>query len=407
MSFLGKHVLSIVKILLAVGLVAFVLTKVDFADRLIVHEKKADAWVFSHEHTGRIEGDWKTKTVSFTSDDGKVFVVEPGERDGRKHELRPGITTVCKNMQVPIFLLGALCFFVVAAFSAARWCWLLHCNDLAVSFLQAFRLTWIGVFFNNVVPGLTGGDVVKAIYVARITGKKTRPILSVLVDRVLGLIALAILAAIAVSFNFANFRTLGWTIYVGLGLLLGGTICFFSRRVRRKLRLDTLLSKLPAAAMLKQIEQAIYFYKSHMKGLCLWLFLSILNHIVGVIGVYLIGEALGLDLSLGAYLVLIPVINIASAVPIAPAGWGVGEYLYQKLFTDYCLGLQIVHPQTTLMPTLALVLSIIYRLHIMLWSLLGAVFLIFEKSRPTTARVSEGERESAREREETIGEPVV
>ena len=43
----------------------------------------------------------------------------------------------------------------------------LRAIGVRLSFWNAHRLTFIGFFFNNVVPGATGGDVVKAVYVAR------------------------------------------------------------------------------------------------------------------------------------------------------------------------------------------------------------------------------------------------
>ncbi len=382
-----KHIVNVLKILVAVVLVWFVLSKVELQDRYATKIARGETWVQTGDFTGRILTPWKAESVQFQKEGSEqVETLVPIHDEERILEIRPGLLTVVKDLDVGIFLLGALCFLFVACFSALRWWWLLHVNDLNVSTGMAIRLTWIGIFFSNVVPGITGGDVIKAFYVARLTGHRTRSIVSVIVDRILGLIALALLAAVVVIFNFADFREIGYAIYAGLIALMLGTTCMFSRRIRSMLKLDALLEKLPLSGLLKKIDQAIYFYRGHLKGIFLWLLASSLNHLLAVLGVWLIGTSLGLKLPLVGYLVLVPVINIASAVPIAPAGWGVGEYLFQKFFTDYAI--RIGSAQATIMPTLALTLSLVYRLHLMLWSLLGAVFLAFQKSRPTEAQVT-------------------
>lgn len=377
-----KHIINLLKVLVAVALVWFVLSKVELRDQYVTKVQQGGEWVQTGSQTGSILGDWQAKQVRFQAEGSQEI---QALRPNPELEIRPGLLTVAKGLDVGIFLLGALCFLFVASFSSVRWWWLLHVNGLDVSVGKAFRLTWIGIFFSNVVPGLTGGDLIKAFYVARMTGHKTASIVSVIVDRVLGLIALAILAAVVVLFEFNDFQQIGYAIYLGLVALLLGATCAFSRRIRGFLRLDRILEKLPLSSLLKKIDQAVYFYRGHLKGILLWLVASSCNHLVAVVGVSLIGLSLGLEVPLTGYLVLVPVINIVSAVPIAPAGWGVGEYLFQKLFTDYALRVGLT--QAPIMPTLALTLSLVYRLHLMLWSLLGAVFLAFEKARPTEAQV--------------------
>ena len=84
--------------------------------------------------------------------------------------------------------------------AAARWWWLLRVNGLDVSLGETIRLTWIGVFFNNVMPGQTGGDAVKAVYIVRRCPDGRIPaLMSVIVDRILGLGSLALLGAIWAS----------------------------------------------------------------------------------------------------------------------------------------------------------------------------------------------------------------
>ena len=51
-------------------------------------------------------------------------------------------------------------------FAAIRWNLLLRAQGIVYSFREVFSLGMIGFFFNQFVPGSTGGDLVKAYYVS-------------------------------------------------------------------------------------------------------------------------------------------------------------------------------------------------------------------------------------------------
>jgi hypothetical protein len=55
----------------------------------------------------------------------------------------------------------------VPLIGSVRWLMLMRCQGFDVSFARALHLTLVGVFFNCVGMGHTGGDVIKAYYAAR------------------------------------------------------------------------------------------------------------------------------------------------------------------------------------------------------------------------------------------------
>ena len=61
-------------------------------------------------------------------------------------------------------------------------------------------LGFIGMVFNLVIPGAVGGDLIKAAYLVRMRIRKTQAIASMVIDRIVGLLGLFILAAIAGGF---------------------------------------------------------------------------------------------------------------------------------------------------------------------------------------------------------------
>ncbi len=363
---------------------------------------------------GQIESGWDADEVLWRNrDDPEPVTVQIGPQDdGSEIQVAPGLVTYWRQMDVLYFVLGALCYFLTVGFSATRWWWLMRVNGLGIRLMQAQRFTWIGIFFNNVVPGQTGGDLIKALYIVKSCPSQRLPALvSVVVDRIIGLASLALLGALVVIFAYERFQTLALGIWgVLLAVVLLGTVAF-SRRIRRVVRLADLLDKLPAkiSYSLKQIDQAIYFYRSHSKGILLWLLAGMGNHGISVLSVVLMGQALGVGMPAAEYFVLIPVINIVSALPLGPNGWGVGEALYGQLFSQYgAAHLSGVPDAARIMATRGVALSVLYRLHLTCWSLLGGIAVLLEKDRVTRADVEREvaleEREAAQEEREAAQE---
>ena len=89
--------------------------------------------------------------------------------------------------------------------------------------------------------------------------------------------------------------------------------------------------------------------------------------------VYFLGGALGVTrdlVSMGDYLVLVPVANIVAAVPLAPGGWGLGELVYRELFG--MIGVSAA---------LGVAVSVTFRLRQLFMGLLGSPFLLMPASR--------------------------
>ena len=89
---------------------------------------------------------------------------------------------------------------LVELIGGIRWQYLLYVQDIRLPWWRVLALMIIGVFFNVVAPGGTGGDLVKTFYLMKETpGKRTLALLSVIMDRILGLLSVVILAAIFIT----------------------------------------------------------------------------------------------------------------------------------------------------------------------------------------------------------------
>lgn len=398
-----QHLVTLVKLALVAALMVWVFRGIDFVDHLrwrIGDDPKVIA-----EQEIDIVGSWKQEPVVYTlpGESMQRTATRGPAGDGRTLAVEPGFLTYWHNLDPWLFVLGALCYFLTALIAGARWWWLLKVNGTDVSLPETLRFTWIGIFFNNVVPGATGGDVVKALYIMkRCPGHRVQVLMSVVVDRVLGLGSLALLGAVVVLFALDRYAEIAigiWGVILGVGLL--GLVAF-SRRLRQLVRLKTLLDRLPPKLghLLKKVDHAVFVYRDHKTVIVASLLAGVGNHVLAVLSVVCMGNSLDIGMPSLEYFVLIPVINIVTAVPIAPNGWGIGESLYSYFFGQYGGGfIRDVPPAVgcQTMGTRGLALSILYRLHVTLWSLFGGVLTLFEKDKVTKADI---DREVAQEAEE-------
>ena len=87
----------------------------------------------------------------------------------------------------PIFFILAICGFAVNyVLNFLRWDILLKGAGIKIKFSENIRLSMIGQFFSIFMPGAVGGDLIKAVYVAKqYPNHRTKGVASILLDRVL------------------------------------------------------------------------------------------------------------------------------------------------------------------------------------------------------------------------------
>ncbi|KPK83898.1 MAG: hypothetical protein AMJ81_07095, partial [Phycisphaerae bacterium SM23_33] len=191
-----------------------------------------------------------------------------------------GNQVLCRGLRSTItsangyFLAAAFVLFVIPMLMlAVRWWYLLRILDIRLSFREAVRLTFLGTFFNFVIPGMVSGDVVKAYYVFKHTDRKAAALLSVFVDRVVGLLEFAVLPALVMAYMYAAGANTDRLLLpaVVVAVVLAGVVLslavLLSRPLRRALRLNRILSRLPWQPHLAVAAEAAELYRRRLTGL--------------------------------------------------------------------------------------------------------------------------------------------
>ncbi len=309
-------------------------------------------------------------------------------RDPRTGNLkvREGLLRVLGRVDLRLVVVLTLSFGVTYLLVATRWRLLLRAQGMEFSLGEVLRLIFIGMLFNQMMLGTLGGDVVKAYYVTRRARQKTAAVLTVFLDRVLGLLGLMTLCVLGTLTNLRDpeFRHLFVLLTAALLVVVVGGLVLMSRRLRRLLRVGSVVRRLPFGETLAELDRALLIYRHHKGAVAVGWLLSIGVHVSVVVVNWLLGWHLGLQAQPSHYFSLIPVALAVAALPISIAGWGVGEWAYAMLFSR-------LDPSNW---TKAMALSVLFRLSTaVVWSLLGAVFLI-RGERPSRAEL---EQEAAEE----------
>lgn len=244
---------------------------------------------------------------------------------------------------------------------AVRWRLLLGVQGIHITFLESLRLTYIGWFFNNWMPGGMGGDLVKAWYIARRTHQKAEAVTVVFLDRLIGMVSLAVLGAAAVLATLGDERVRAARIILAafLGLAAAGGWIFYSRRLRRLVRLDRWLARLPVGHVVARVDQALFIYRHHKGTVALSVVYSWAAQAASVFAIYFLATGLGSAGRLVQFFVNVPIIFIGWSLIPVPGGFGVAEGLAQQLFTASVLGVRTAAEAATLALTMILAFRVV------------------------------------------------
>jgi uncharacterized protein (TIRG00374 family) len=278
-----------------------------------------------------------------------------------------GLQSLVTRANPGLLWAALLVFPITFLITSYRWHELLKALDIHIGQGKAFVINMVGCFYNTFLPGSTGGDAFKAYYASKQTTHRTRAVMSVLVDRAVGLLALIMVGGVTAAFQ--------WQIpecrKVSIGALLIcicaaiGFALFYNPTLHRISGLDFLLKKLP---MQKQVRGAVDTMRLYGKrpGLALWtLVISFPVHGAVVSSAMFAGLAFGLPLHCAYYWVAVPVIVLAGALPLSPQGAGIME------------GFAVLLTRTqgvTVSQAFALTMSI--RMVQILWNLTGGLFVL-------------------------------
>ena len=202
------------------------------------------------------------------------------------------------------------------------------------------RIFFVSSFVSNFVPSVAA-DMYRAYALARQDVRLAESTASVLMDRVLGVLSMAIVGAIALAFMPVQGASRGIAISLAAAFAAcaaAGLVVFSERIAATLLRVASAFPSSGVRRMAASLTDAVRRYAHHRDAMARVLVMSIAVQAIRILQAWCLGEALGIALPLTAYFAIMPVILLIMQVPITINGLGTTQVAFVTLFAASGVG---------------------------------------------------------------------
>jgi uncharacterized protein (TIRG00374 family) len=259
----------------------------------------------------------------------------------------PGLVDIFSRPMNPWpFALACVIWIIALFITFARWYLLVRAQDLPFTLWNAVRLGLVSYYFNSILPGSVGGDILKAVAVAREQDRRAVAVATILIDRVIGLWALAWLVALAgcIFWSLGNPYLLGndamkMIVRVTTAIVIGSGMVWLLMGLfsdTRSAAVAARLDRIPRAGhTLAEFWRAGWMYRRKGSAVGVALVMSLVGHMGWVMCFHLcVSSFPDLDSATFAeHLLIVPVGMTAQALFPLPGGIGGGEAAFGWLYT--------------------------------------------------------------------------
>jgi uncharacterized membrane protein YbhN (UPF0104 family) len=223
----------------------------------------------------------------------------------------------------PALSLGLLfVYLVLHLLGVVKWRLLIKLAGAEISFSQAVRCYYGGLFANNFLPSLVGGDLVRAGMAFLVSRSRAAVVLGSLIDRMMDVIGLASVAAIGALLLPRSLDPQHRKIFWAVGGLLAvagaagaGTVLMLPAR------------KFPVKVrrIMVKVRRGVRSVYRHPGRVLQCLFLGVILQLCQVVINAWLGVASGLNVAFGVWLFAWPLAKLSALLPLTQGGVGVRE----------------------------------------------------------------------------------
>jgi|GEM_PF-465811 uncharacterized protein (TIRG00374 family) len=264
---------------------------------------------------------------------------------------------------------------------ALRWNCLLRVQGIVLPYPKTAAFTLIGVFFSQFLPASTGGDVIKIFYILKeAPDRKARATLSIILDRVLGLLAVLLLTLLLVPFEYQRISEHAETRFfiLGLGLLVAAIFCgllvlWFIPPSILPAQCHRLWEKIPRRDVLLSLYEGFQAHRQSPR----YALIAVITAFIAVVPVlstgYFFARSLNLDVHYPQMMIIFSIVICSMSLPISFGGHGLREGAFALLFALFNItreGIPVGEETALACSTIFLAMSVI-------WSLVGGLVYLF------------------------------
>ncbi len=296
------------------------------------------------------------------------------------------------RLSIPALFTAVLLFMLAPVCIAIRWDSLLRVQKLDIPLSASIKITFVGLFYNNILLSSVGGDLLRIWYITKHTHRKFEAGLSVLVDRLLGLTTMVIIATSFYWFfpvqgdaenqsadNLSLFGLLLSHRWIILAVVVSSAVAFMVawRHPATRMKISRLGDFL--RARISRLTRAVKLYLSRPGTLVAAVCLTVVAQSLSIIGFWLVGRSLGIGADIKYYFIFFPIAWVIGALPISPGGAGIIEGGLVLLFNR----LPGVDPGAVL------ALAMLYRPVLLLSSLPGLIIQLTGAHLPSVSQMAD------------------
>lgn len=236
-----------------------------------------------------------------------------------------------------VLFFGVFCYVFINILSAYRLKTVLLMQNISISVMNAWKLNYLGYFFNLFMPSSIGGDIGKAYYIFKYSNKKGESFIGVFVDRIIGLFSVCFLCVLTLPFIYTQINNPLIPVIVCIFTLL--VILIILLLTNKKLALLLQHMRYPIipdkiSSIVNKLFSLIFQCRNHPTIAFRAFSLSLVFQILSILSIYIVSQSINSDLTFMHFLLLMPLVYIFSMIP-SINGIGVREGALIYFFTTY------------------------------------------------------------------------
>ncbi len=222
-------------------------------------------------------------------------------------------------------LLAGVLLFLQYVLCAFRWRQVLAAMGALLPWLTLLRVFVIGAFFNHTLPSSVGGDAVRVVMTRHAGLRWGAAFNGVMLERVAIVAAIPLVVLVVQPWFLPKLNgTMGTWMLAGIAVLTVGAIAGIG--------VLTLLEHLPSSirrwrvvagiAALGGDARRVFLDWRNGPAIFAW---SMAGHVNIAIIVFVLGRGMDLDVTVVDCVVLVPLVLLATTIPLSIGGWGIRE----------------------------------------------------------------------------------
>jgi uncharacterized protein (TIRG00374 family) len=280
------------------------------------------------------------------------------------------IALMIGEINLKYVIVAAIIYWVAQIIGSLRCFYIARVLGKTLPLFISLKAHFIGLWFNQIMPTSLGGDLIKVAILKKSIGL-TVAIKAAILDRFSGLFVLMLSIGILLPVYDQIIPTDKRNLLEGLRVISLGFVFSVITFVWLSGKLSGNFKKYFFISQITQFVSNIALFK---KGKSLWeqAWTSTAVHFSGVASYILLSVALGYEVNILTYMLIVPLVFLVALLPISFAGWGVRE-----------MGAVWLFGMVGMSEERALLLSISYGVMLLLCGLPGLIWFLYNRNSNT------------------------